>query len=148
MAALRHDIVITNTSKGARSIGVWFEPRENSSHHIQASFDFDVSEDLNHGVGLPGREDEIEHLEQKLKIARRKGREDKVKKIKAKLALLRGDPSAETEDTQVDQQVDMKSQEDISDATTCVRPRKNETSLVFSLAAKATQTGNQWTLSI
>ncbi|KAF9971794.1 hypothetical protein BGZ73_005157 [Actinomortierella ambigua] len=35
-------------------------------------------------------EDEIEHLEQKLKIAVRKGREEKVKKLKERLAELKG----------------------------------------------------------
>ncbi|KND01233.1 uncharacterized protein SPPG_04324 [Spizellomyces punctatus DAOM BR117] len=126
-------IVISNTSfKKIRTFEVRIDPQELQFVGCVGTFSFDVVdneddyvEDVSAPDGEPRRrrrrpimmlskemEEEIEHLEQKLKIARRKGRKDKVKKLIEKLDKLRAgivvDEYAEEEPTN-DQKKDLQS---------------------------------------
>ncbi|KAI8917062.1 hypothetical protein DFJ77DRAFT_331406 [Powellomyces hirtus] len=105
-------IVISNTSfKKTRTFEVRVDPEDLRFKGCSASFSFDLVDKDDDYVdeaggqdtsGEPKRrrrrpllmlskemEEEIEHLEQKLKIAKRKGYKDKVKKVLAKLDKLR-----------------------------------------------------------
>lgn len=104
-------IVISNTSfKKTRTFEVRIDPHELGFRGCTGAFTFDLvdnDDDFVDDIGEPGvdgerkrrrrplmmlskeMEEEIEHLEQKLKIAKRKGRKDKVKKLIEKLDNLR-----------------------------------------------------------
>ncbi|KAG0226486.1 hypothetical protein BGW41_004197 [Actinomortierella wolfii] len=97
-------IMVTNSTKQTRIFEVRVDPREMMVPFLEASSESDASRPMFGGEmeltledDPPGKrvmtkemEDEIEHLEQKLKIAIRKGREEKVKKLKERLAELKG----------------------------------------------------------
>ncbi|CAG8474285.1 10773_t:CDS:2 [Acaulospora colombiana] len=86
-------IIISNTNKQLRMIEVRVEPQDLKYKACVGELDFVLQEEFD-GSSLSGilskeTEEEIESLEQKVKIAKRKGRDDKVKKIEKKLAKLR-----------------------------------------------------------
>lgn len=81
-------IVITNTNKQSRTFEIRTDPKEMQFVCCSVEFDY-VIEDDNAGTLTKEQEEEIETLEQKLKIARRKGHTDKVKKYLKKLAKLK-----------------------------------------------------------
>ncbi|ORZ29119.1 hypothetical protein BCR41DRAFT_382971 [Lobosporangium transversale] len=88
-------ITVTNSTKQTRTFEVRVDPHEmmplsTESHHYGGEIDFTMEDDpLGQAIVTKEMEDEIEILEQKLKIAKRKGREDKVLKVTARLSLLR-----------------------------------------------------------
>ncbi|KAF9435384.1 hypothetical protein BGZ76_006407 [Entomortierella beljakovae] len=88
-------ITVTNSTKQTRTFEVRVDPHEmmpltTESHHYGGEIEFTLEDDpAGTAVVTKEMEDEIEILEQKLKIAKRKGREDKVKKVTARLSLLR-----------------------------------------------------------
>ncbi|KAF9115028.1 hypothetical protein BGX27_009146 [Mortierella sp. AM989] len=88
-------ITVTNSTKQTRTFEVRVDPHEmmplsTESHHYGGEIEFTLEDDpAGQAVVTKEMEDEIEILEQKLKIAKRKGREDKVLKVTARLSLLR-----------------------------------------------------------
>ncbi|KAI8369188.1 hypothetical protein EDC96DRAFT_479026 [Choanephora cucurbitarum] len=81
-------IVLTNTNKQSRMFEVRVDPNEVSFGRYYAEFEFDVKEDDTNTISKEA-EEEIENLEQKLKIAKRKAQPDKIKKYLRKLAKLK-----------------------------------------------------------
>ncbi|KAL4208051.1 hypothetical protein AB4K20DRAFT_1914357 [Rhizopus microsporus] len=81
-------IVLTNTNKQSRMFEVRVDPNEVDFGHFYGEFDFDVKDDETNTISKEA-EEEIENLEQKLKIAKRKAQPDKVKKYLRKLAKLK-----------------------------------------------------------
>lgn len=94
-------IVLTNTNKQSRLFEVRVDPNEANFGPYYAEFDFVVEDDASNTLTKEA-EEEIENLEQKLKIARRKEQPDKIKKYLKKLAKLKnldkdeGDGEGET----------------------------------------------------
>ncbi|KAJ3179725.1 hypothetical protein HDU85_004724 [Gaertneriomyces sp. JEL0708] len=103
---ITQQIVISNTSfSKTRSFEIRFDPGELRFNRCIGTLAFELVENENDfvdgedGSGNRRRrpmmmlskemEEEIEHMEQKLKIAKRKGRKDKVKKLVEKLEKLR-----------------------------------------------------------
>ncbi|KAF9997812.1 hypothetical protein BGZ79_008488 [Entomortierella chlamydospora] len=88
-------ITVTNSTKQTRTFEVRVDPHEmmplsTESHHYGGAIEFTLEDDPpGKAIVTKEMEDEIETLEQKLKIAKRKGREDKVLKVTARLSLLR-----------------------------------------------------------
>ncbi|CAO3566103.1 unnamed protein product [Mortierella alpina] len=86
-------ITVTNSTKQTRTFEVRVDPHEMmplaAESHYGGEIEFTLEDDSGQAVVTKEMEDEIEILEQKLKIARRKGREDKVLKVSARLSLLR-----------------------------------------------------------
>ncbi|KAI8137679.1 hypothetical protein BJV82DRAFT_674482 [Fennellomyces sp. T-0311] len=81
-------IVLTNTNKQPRLFEIRVDPNEANFGRYYGEFDFVVEDDESSTLSKEA-EEEIENLEQKLKIARRKGQPDKEKKYLKKLAKLR-----------------------------------------------------------
>lgn len=81
-------IVLTNTNKQSRMFEVRVDPNEVIFGRYYGEFEFDVKEDDTNTISKEA-EEEIENLEQKLKIAKRKAQPDKVKKYMRKLAKLK-----------------------------------------------------------
>ncbi|KAI9489901.1 hypothetical protein BDB00DRAFT_875869 [Zychaea mexicana] len=81
-------IVLTNTNKQTRLFEIRVDPNEANFGRYYGEFDFVVEDDESSQLSKEA-EEEIENLEQKLKIARRKGQPDKEKKYLKKLAKLR-----------------------------------------------------------
>ncbi|KAI8647528.1 hypothetical protein BD408DRAFT_438991 [Parasitella parasitica] len=81
-------IVLTNTNKQSRMFEVRVDPNEVIFGRYYGEFEFDVKEDDTNTLTKEA-EEEIENLEQKLKIAKRKAQPDKVKKYLRKLAKLK-----------------------------------------------------------
>lgn len=81
-------IVLTNTNKQSRMFEVRVDPNEVIFGRYYGEFEFDVKEDDTNTISKEA-EEEIENLEQKLKIAQRKAQPDKVKKYLRKLAKLK-----------------------------------------------------------
>jgi hypothetical protein len=81
-------IVLTNTNKQSRMFEVRVDPNEVIFGRYYGEFEFDVREDDTNTISKEA-EEEIENLEQKLKIAKRKAQPDKVKKYLRKLAKLK-----------------------------------------------------------
>ncbi|KAL7322889.1 hypothetical protein PS15p_210861 [Mucor circinelloides] len=81
-------IVLTNTNKQSRMFEVRVDPNEVIFGRYYGEFEFDVKEDDTNTISKEA-EEEIENLEQKLKIAKRKAQPDKVKKYLRKLAKLK-----------------------------------------------------------
>ncbi|KAL1925437.1 uncharacterized protein VTP21DRAFT_320 [Calcarisporiella thermophila] len=91
-------LVITNTDRQARTIVVRVDPEELKFERCFGELDFTLMESQESHIELSKEaEEEIESIEQKLKIAKRKGREDKVKKLLKKLEKLKRGVSAEEE---------------------------------------------------
>jgi len=87
-------ITVTNSTKQIRTFEVRVDPHEmmplSTESHYGGQIEFTLEDDpAGQAVVTKEMEDEIEILEQKLKIAKRKGREDKVLKVTARLSLLR-----------------------------------------------------------
>lgn len=87
-------ITVTNSTKQTRTFEVRVDPHEmmplSAESHYGGQIEFTMEDDpAGQAVVTKEMEDEIEILEQKLKIAKRKGREDKVLKVTARLSLLR-----------------------------------------------------------
>ncbi|CAG8447699.1 8569_t:CDS:10 [Diversispora eburnea] len=87
-------ITISNTNKQSRTIEVRFDPQDLKFNACIGELNFILQEEsdgssFNSGILSKEIEEEIEILEQKVKIARRKGRADKAKKIEKKLIKLR-----------------------------------------------------------
>ncbi|KAF9158461.1 hypothetical protein DFQ26_007629, partial [Actinomortierella ambigua] len=103
-------ILVTNSTKQTRIFEVRVDPQELMVPFADASAEDGADDKVSSPPPLIGgemeltledeppgmrvmtkeMEDEIEHLEQKLKIAIRKGRQEKVKKVKERLAELKG----------------------------------------------------------
>ncbi|KAI7865454.1 uncharacterized protein EV154DRAFT_454236 [Mucor mucedo] len=81
-------IILTNTNKQSRMFEVRVDPNEVIFGRYYAEFEFEVKEDDTNTISKEA-EEEIENLEQKLKIAKRKAQPDKVKKYIRKLAKLK-----------------------------------------------------------
>lgn len=81
-------IILTNTNKQSRMFEVRVDPNEVIFGRYYGEFEFDVKEDDTNTISKEA-EEEIENLEQKLKIAKRKAQPDKVKKYIRKLAKLK-----------------------------------------------------------
>ncbi|KAI9031580.1 hypothetical protein CLU79DRAFT_830852 [Phycomyces nitens] len=81
-------IILTNTNKQSRLFEVRVDPNEVIFGPYFGEFDFVVEDDDANTISKEA-EEEIENLEQKLKIARRKKQIDKVKKYIKKLAKLK-----------------------------------------------------------
>ncbi|CAO3646465.1 unnamed protein product [Mucor hiemalis] len=81
-------IILTNTNKQTRMFEVRVDPNEVIFGRYYGEFEFDVKEDDTNTISKEA-EEEIENLEQKLKIAKRKAQPDKVKKYLRKLAKLK-----------------------------------------------------------
>lgn len=87
-------ITVTNSTKQTRTFEVRVDPHEMMPLSAECRFggeiDFTMEDDpAGKAVVTKEMEDEIEILEQKLKIAKRKGRADKVLKVTARLSVLR-----------------------------------------------------------
>ncbi|KAI9246915.1 hypothetical protein BDA99DRAFT_565333 [Phascolomyces articulosus] len=94
-------IVFTNTNKQTRLFEIRVDPNEVNFGRTYGEFDFVVEDDESSQLSKEA-EEEIENLEQKLKIARRKGQPDKEKKYLKKLAKLRKQDVPEEEDGKKD----------------------------------------------
>ncbi|KAF9189592.1 hypothetical protein BGZ50_000692 [Haplosporangium sp. Z 11] len=106
-------ITVTNSTKQTRTFEVRVDPHEmmplSTEGHYGGEIEFALEDDAGQAVVTKEMEDEIEILEQKLKIAKRKGREDKVLKVSARLSLLRKGG--------VEDKVDSPTTLDVEDAT-------------------------------
>lgn len=91
-------IVFTNTNKQSRLFEIRVDPNDANFGEYYGEFDFVVEDDDSNKALSKEAEEEIENLEQKLKIAKRKGQPDKVKKYLKKLAKLRNVDIKEDED--------------------------------------------------
>ncbi|GAN04083.1 hypothetical protein MAM1_0054c03542 [Mucor ambiguus] len=137
-------IVLTNTNKQSRMFEVRVDPNEVIFGRYYGEFEFDVKEDDTNTISKEA-EEEIENLEQKLKIAKRKAQPDKVKKYLRKLAKLKhlDHDDKEDSDSGKDKDKDEKStksskssskaRSDALDATA-----DSTTNAVVSVAAAAT----------
>ncbi|KAI9354206.1 hypothetical protein BD770DRAFT_429018 [Pilaira anomala] len=81
-------IILTNTNKQSRMFEIRVDPNEVIFGRYYAEFEFDVKDEDTNTISKEA-EEEIENLEQKLKIAKRKAQPDKVKKYLKKLAKLK-----------------------------------------------------------
>jgi hypothetical protein len=87
---LRQRVTITNTSKHARTFVVRYDPAENKFPTFICKVKFEMVDVLGDGRQMSKEaEEQIESLEQKLKIAKRKNRPEKVQKIMQELERLR-----------------------------------------------------------
>ncbi|KAG0328401.1 hypothetical protein BGZ99_005416 [Dissophora globulifera] len=108
-------ITVTNSTKQVRTFEVRVDPHEmmplsTESHHYGGAIEFTLEDDpAGQAVVTKEMEDEIEILEQKLKIAKRKGRQDKVLKVTARLSVLRKGG--------VEDKTGLSGQQDADDAT-------------------------------
>ncbi|RCH81301.1 hypothetical protein CU098_002595, partial [Rhizopus stolonifer] len=143
-------IILTNTNKQSRMFEVRVDPNEVSFGRYYAEFEFDVKEDDTNTISKEA-EEEIENLEQKLKIARRKAQPDKVKKYLRKLAKLKnldeekaesnadvGNP--EEADTKTVEQEDSNGDNVASLTASNVVFKKTSESVVFPLDPHASKT--------
>ncbi|CAG8447057.1 5601_t:CDS:2 [Ambispora gerdemannii] len=103
-AHVQQHIVISNIDRQSRTFEVRVDPKELQYNHCNGEVKFSIQNDVEGGFQTSGlvskeMEEEIENLEQKVKIAKRKGREDKVKKLEKKISRLqRGEVGREEED--------------------------------------------------
>ncbi|KAG0354586.1 hypothetical protein BG005_006346 [Podila minutissima] len=115
-------ITVTNSTKQTRTFEVRIDPHEMMPLSAECRFggeiDFTMEDDpAGKAVVTKEMEDEIEILEQKLKIAKRKGRADKVLKVTARLSVLRKGGVEEPEDFKTDADDATPTQEKILDFT-------------------------------
>jgi hypothetical protein len=87
-------VTLTNTNKQSRLFEVRVDPNEVLFGPYYGEFKFDVKEDGTNTLSKEA-EEEIENLEQKLKIARRKAQPDKITKYMRKLAKLKNPDESE-----------------------------------------------------
>ncbi|KAF9205229.1 hypothetical protein BGZ59_000594, partial [Podila verticillata] len=115
-------ITVTNSTKQTRTFEVRVDPHEmmplSAECHFGGEIDFTMEDDpAGKAVVTKEMEDEIEILEQKLKIAKRKGRADKVLKVTARLSVLRKGGVEEPEDVKTDADDATPTQEKVLDFT-------------------------------
>lgn len=96
MCARTEAIVVTNTNKQSRMFEVRVDPNEAIFGCYFGEFDFVVDDDESKKTLSKEAEEEIENLEQKLKIARRKNQPDKINKYIKKLAKLKDNDGGDT----------------------------------------------------
>ncbi|KAI8887461.1 hypothetical protein K501DRAFT_330502 [Backusella circina FSU 941] len=87
-------VTLTNTNKQSRLFEVRVDPNEVLFGPYYGEFKFDVKEDGTNTLSKEA-EEEIENLEQKLKIARRKAQPDKITKYLRKLTKLKNPDESE-----------------------------------------------------
>ncbi|KAG0939802.1 hypothetical protein G6F57_004485 [Rhizopus arrhizus] len=119
-------IVLTNTNKQPRMFEVRVDPNEVNFGHFYGEFDFDVKDDDTNTLSKEA-EEEIENLEQKLKIAKRKAQPDKVEKYLRKLAKLKNLDQGTTKP---------------SDEANALATPPNSTSSISSVSLNTTKEGN------
>ncbi|KAI9245300.1 hypothetical protein BY458DRAFT_560823 [Sporodiniella umbellata] len=131
-------IVLTNTNKQSRMFEVRVDPNEVNFGHFYGEFDFEVKDDDTNTISKEA-EEEIENLEQKLKIAKRKAQPEKVEKYMRKLAKLK---NLESPISSVPSNSNESSTLTLTSNTkeNNVVFKKTVESVVFSLDAHATKT--------
>ncbi|KAL0084669.1 hypothetical protein F4703DRAFT_1855426 [Phycomyces blakesleeanus] len=148
-------IVLTNTNKQSRLFEVRVDPNEVIFGPYFGEFDFVVEDDDANTISKEA-EEEIENLEQKLKIARRKKQVDKVKKYIKKLAKLKNIDVLDTDETASEDTTDVTDfpepksaieKPETEEASTSVATKesaiifkKTSESVVFPLDSHATKT--------
>ncbi|KAG9297531.1 hypothetical protein G9A89_001471 [Geosiphon pyriformis] len=134
--------IISNTDKQTRTFEVRVEGKDLRFNGCIGELKFSIQEDAEGGPQISGlvsqeMEEEIENLEQKVKIARRKGREDKVKKIEKKIARLRrGETGREDEDEDHEPNAKSESKDDKSESLSDGRQTPSEDSFVIANVAE------------
>ncbi|PKC72861.1 hypothetical protein RhiirA1_411279 [Rhizophagus irregularis] len=138
---------ITNINKLSRiTLEVRVDPQDLKFEWCSGELNFALQEDndgslVNSGLLSEEAEEEIENLEQKVKIARRKGQEEKVKKIEKKLARLRrGEPIKE--DTSLENNNEDERSDILSDGqqTPVPKYKKTQTSIIFTMEPRTSKT--------
>ncbi|CAO3693171.1 unnamed protein product [Rhizopus stolonifer] len=132
-------IVLTNTNKQSRMFEVRVDPNEVNFGHFYGEFDFEVKDDDTNTISKEA-EEEIENLEQKLKIAKRKAQPDKVEKYMRKLAKLKNLDSPVTPATPPNSNASTASVTSNAAKENNVVFKKTAESVVFPLDAHATKT--------
>ncbi|CAO3635246.1 unnamed protein product [Mucor fragilis] len=133
-------IVLTNTNKQSRMFEVRVDPNEVIFGRYYGEFEFDVKEDDTNTISKEA-EEEIENLEQKLKIAKRKAQPDKVKKYLRKLAKLKNldhDDTKEDSDGGKDKEGKPAKASKASKSNKSSDATASSTNAVVSVAAAAT----------
>lgn len=151
-------IVISNSSaKQARLMEVKFNPVELSEYGIDVQVEFEMLEDdfldSSYSRIFKNRrkitilskdvEEQIENLEQKLKIARRKGRKDKMKKITDKIERLKS--GLVGEDYEYENSTSSPTAEPVSTfqlegRAESFRTKKTDSGIVFSIQPRSIRT--------
>ncbi|CAO3616900.1 unnamed protein product [Cunninghamella echinulata] len=126
-------IVVTNTNKQSRMFEVRVDPNEAIFGCYFGEFDFIVEDDESKKTLTKEAEEEIENLEQKLKIAKRKNQPDKIKKYLKKLEKLK-----ET-NVEKDQDSTTSTSATLKDPSAMIYKKTSE-SVVFPLDPHATKT--------
>ncbi|KAI8335710.1 hypothetical protein BC941DRAFT_429143 [Chlamydoabsidia padenii] len=136
-------IVVTNTNKQSRMFEVRVDPNEAIFGCYFGEFDFVVDDDESKKTLSKEAEEEIENLEQKLKIARRKNQPDKINKYIKKLAKLKDNgaaiPSSPTVDA-TSTSTDTTNGDGGNKDMTAMIFKKTSESVVFPLDPHATKT--------
>ncbi|GES89175.1 hypothetical protein GLOIN_2v1769365 [Rhizophagus clarus] len=138
---------ITNINKLSRiTLEVRVEPQDLKFEWCCGELNFVLQEDndgtlVNSGLLSEEAEEEIENLEQKVKIAKRKGQEEKVKKIEKKLARLRRGETIK-EDTSLENNNEDEKSDILSDGqqTPVPKYKKTQTSIIFTMEPRTSKT--------
>ncbi|ORX81620.1 hypothetical protein K493DRAFT_389168, partial [Basidiobolus meristosporus CBS 931.73] len=138
-------IVISNTNKHARLFEIHADVDQLKFGTFHGEIIFEVAEDSgDSGLVSQEVEEQIESMEQKIKIARRKGRDDKVKKLLTKIEKLkRGEPlplAGKDESSQADGDKQSSSERASSLVTSESKSKKSINSIIFSVAPRSIQT--------
>ncbi|KAI3660842.1 hypothetical protein MP638_001891 [Amoeboaphelidium occidentale] len=135
------NIVISNTSSQNRTFEVYYDKKSLRFGWFNIELSFEVTSS-HASVMTKEEEEQVEHLEQKLKIAKRKGRRDKVVKIMEKLAKLKGTPS----ETDQSQSPELYGETFMSDdgsrpnsSLGIAKPKQSDEALVFGIDSKTTK---------
>ena len=141
-------IIITNTTKQPRTMELRVDSKDLIFKRCFGEMFFDVATDSKGHHGLSKEvEEEIEHLEQKLKISIRKGQADKAKKITEKLGKLRG-TEMENSAAQENESSNDKGSESASDvvkrpsSAPGMKLRATDDGIIFSLDGRSSTTIN------
>jgi hypothetical protein len=138
---------ITNINKLSRiTLEVRVDPQDLKFEWCCGELNFILQEDndgslVNSGLLSEEAEEEIENLEQKVKIAKRKGQEEKVKKIEKKLARLRRGETT-NEDTSLENNNEDERSDILSDGqqTPVPKYKKTQTSIIFTMEPRTSKT--------
>ena len=123
---IRQQVTIDNTSKKQRNIEIAYDPKLLKRDEFMVDITMDVSNEKGQS-GLSKEDDEqVEHLEQKLKIAKRKGQDAKIQKIMDKLVSLQSAP--------VSQDVEDNTAEEPPQSPTLFKLKKTMHSLIVSMS--------------
>ncbi|RUS31123.1 hypothetical protein BC938DRAFT_478418 [Jimgerdemannia flammicorona] len=116
-------VVLTNTSKQARTFEIRFESQEMRFEWCVGELDFLIEDEDNIGSLTMEAEEEIETLEQKMKIAKRKGHKDKILQYEKKLTKLK---NGATDEQQGDGDENGKGRDDgkLDEAPTLLAPEE------------------------